>query len=318
MGDNPEQNLFLDEEFFGNFTSTHTRKSYRRDLNQFFLFCHQSYGIDDVKLIKRHHVIRFRNWLSEIGGHDGDGQAPKSIARKLAALSSYFDFLTEKSVLNGNPASSVKRPRREVKHPTQALSRQQVLDILGVIDETTLAGSMHLALLTMFFTTGLRKSEILYLKFKDFKWINQHPLVEFRGKGGKLGQKVLNTQCLEALENYLESTKENGREHAPEDWLFRPTKNPSDPKNLNKPLNPKTINEILEKYRKKIGLNFKISPHSARATFISELLDQGVDIYQVAREVNHSSVTTTQEYDKRRKNLDESPVHQLNYQRKVS
>ena len=73
------------------------------------------------------------------------------------------------------------------------------------------------------------------------------------------------------------------------------------------------LNEILQNYGKKIGLNFNISPHSARATFIGELLDAGVDIYSVAREVNHSSVKTTQEYDKRRKKIKDSPISKLRY-----
>ena len=56
-----------------------------------------------------------------------------------------------------------------------------------------------------------------------------------------------------------------------------------------------------------------ICPHSARATFITELLHLGVDIYSVAQEVNHSSVKTTQEYDKRRKHWNDSPVKKLDF-----
>ena len=55
----------------------------------------------------------------------------------------------------------------------------------------------------------------------------------------------------------------------------------------------------------------KISPHSARATFISELLDQGVDIYRIAKEVNHSSVKTTQEYDKRKREMESDILEKL-------
>ncbi|MCR9204539.1 MAG: site-specific integrase, partial [Halobacteriovoraceae bacterium] len=128
-----------------------------------------------------------------------------------------------------------------------------------------------------------------------------------------VGQKVLHPLCVEALEEYLEWMRGLGRGHGPEDWMFQPTRNPSNPTHLNKPLNPRTINEIVTSYGKKIGLNFSISPHSARATFIGQLLEAGVDIYSVAREVNHSSVKTTQEYDKRRKKLSDSPIAKLRY-----
>jgi len=159
----------------------------------------------------------------------------------------------------------------------------------------------------------MRKSEILQLKFKEYREINDYKVVEFKGKGGKIGQKVLHPLCVEALEEYLIWMSSVGRKHIDEDWLFQPTRNPSNPSNLNRPLNPRTINEIIAGYGKKIGLNFNISPHSARATFIGELLEAGVDIYSVAREVNHSSVKTTQEYDKRRKKLSDSPISKLRY-----
>ena len=172
---------------------------------------------------------------------------------------------------------------------------------------------MHLALLVLFFTTGLRKSEVLHLKRRHYKAMGEYKIMEFIGKGGKTGQKVLHPHAVVALDAYLAWMENKGRKHIPEDWLFQPTQNPSDPGNLNKPLNPKTINEILNSYALKINLPFSISPHSARATFISELLGQGVDIYRVALEVNHASVKTTQEYDKRKKGLEDSPILKLNF-----
>jgi site-specific recombinase XerD len=244
---------------------------------------------------------------------NGASGAPKTIARKLSAISSYFDFLAEKNLILFNPVSSVKRPRKEVKTPTNALNAQQVRELLAAIDENSASGKLHKALLMTFFFTGLRKNEILLLKIKNYKDMGDYKILEFAGKGGKLGQKVLHPKAAEAITEYLALLKEKTGEQHFEDWLFRPTKNPADPTNTNKPLNPKTINEILDNYALKIGLPFKVSPHSARATFISELLEQGVDIYKVALEVNHSSVKTTQEYDKRRQKLQDHLTLKLNY-----
>lgn len=307
----------LDEEFFENYTSEHTRSNYRTDLIRFFEFLSENNPkLKGVSDIERNHVIKYRNFLSEAGGVDGRPSAPKTVARKLASLSSYFDYLVEKGIKEFNPVQSVKRPRREVLKPTQALEKEQVRELFELLsqgDKESKSRFLHRALLVTFFMTGMRKSEILHLKFKDYREINDFRVLEFIGKGGKVGQKVLHPMCVEALEEYLTWMKEQGREHSPEDWLFQPTRNPKDPTNLNKPLNPRTINEIVANYGKKIGLNFSISPHSARATFIGELLEAGVDIYSVAREVNHSSVKTTQEYDKRRKKLSDSPISKLRY-----
>lgn len=302
----------VDKEFIYNFNSEATRRSYQIDINQFFTFLDKYHSqVRKHSQIERIHVVEYRNILQETGGRAGNPCAPKSVSRKLAALSSYFDFLTEKGQMDFNPASSVKRPRREVMRPTHALTREQVEELLAAIDGNKKSGPLHKALLIMFFTTGLRKSEILNLKFGDYKKLDTHMIIEFRGKGGKLGQKLLHPICIDALEHYLSWMRSQDREHRSEDWLFQPTKNPSNPEHLNKPLNPKTINEILNSYAKKIGLGFPIKPHSARATFITELLKIGVDIYTVAREVNHSSVKTTQEYDKRRREVTDSPVYNL-------
>lgn len=313
-----EKNIeFLYEEFFQNYTSEHTRTNYKRDLLKFAEYLNDAFPkIKNFSSVERDHIIKYRNYLSEVGGPDGNPSAPKTVARKLAALSSYFDYLVEKGERDFNPVQSVKRPRREVMKPTQALEREQVRALFEIISEGDKASEsrfLHKALLVTFFTTGMRKAEVLNLKFKDYREINDYRVMEFMGKGGKVGQKVLHPMCVEVLEEYISWMKEQGRELEREDWLFQPTRNPSDPSNLNKPLNPRTINEIISHYGRKIGLNFNISPHSARATFIGELLEAGVDIYSVAREVNHSSVKTTQEYDKRRKKLSDSPISKLRY-----
>ncbi len=304
----------LYDEFFENFNSKFTRRSYQNDIDQFLLYVRKFHPeVKTYEEIERKHVIKFRNYLEEVGGHNGSACAPKTIARKLAAISSYYHFLVEIGEAKYNPATSVKRPRRDVRTPTNALNADQVRQLFESIEAKTLSGALHLSLLVTFFTTGLRKSEVLNLKYRDYREINDYKVLEFTGKGGKIGQKLLHPTCVEALEHYLDLMRDAGRGHTSEDWLFQPTKNPANPNDLNKRLNPKTINEILDQYGKKIGLNFKISPHSARATFITELLELGTDIYRVAREVNHSSVRTTQEYDKRRKKITESPVFKLKF-----
>ena len=312
---NDEENKFpLYEDFFDELTSEHTRISYRRDIKQFFDFMQDGFSnINTLADIEKRHVVKFRNFLHETGGRDGDPCSPKTICRKLAAISSYFNYLSERNIVKSNPTASIKRPRSEVVTPTNALNGEQVRALIDAIDQNKKSGKMHKALLLTFFTTGLRKQEILHLRRKDYTKLNGHHILKYRGKGGKRGQKILHPICVDALKEYLQWMKDQKREHIPEDWFFQPTKNPADPKNLNKPLNPKTINEILNNYAKKINLTFNISPHSARATFISELLEIGVDIYRVAQEVNHSSVKTTQEYDKRRRKLSDSPVYKLDY-----
>lgn len=311
-----EKQIYNEEvEFLENFTSEHTRKSYKNDIKKFIKYLKMtSSSIDNIKKIQRKHIIKYRNYLSEFGGQNNEPSAPKSIARKLSCLSRFFDYLVEKNITTLNPVTSVKRPRRDTIKPTNALTSQQVRDLIDSIKLDSKSGHLHMALLITFFTTGLRKSEIIYLKYRDYKKNENEAYFEYIGKGGKRDQKLLHNSCIKVLDNYVNyMIKEQKRIFKPYDWLFQPTKNPKNPKDLNKPLNPKTVNEIIRKYSLKIGINFPVSPHSARATFISQLLDQGIDIYSVAQEVNHASVTTTQEYDKRRRKFKDSPVKKLDY-----
>ena len=166
-------------------------------------------------------------------------------------------------------------------------------------------------MLATLWLTGLRKSEILELKRKDYFIENYEVIIQYRGKGGKHRRKSVHPRLEEIINTYLSWMKGKNREHSPNDWLFQPNKNPKSPTLLDKPINPRTLNRIVEKYSKKIGLTFNISPHSARATFISLLLDEEMPIIDVSREVAHSSVKTTQEYDKRRIDIKRSLIKKL-------
>ena len=80
-----------------------------------------------------------------------------------------------------------------------------------------------------------------------------------------------------------------------------------------KPLSHTALGYIVKKWARKVNLAKRITPHSARATFISSLLENGEDIYSVAQAVNHADVRTTARYDKRKQNFNKSPVFGLKF-----
>jgi len=300
-------------EFFDDYESEDTRLSYRNDLEQFFQYLVETHPeLKELGQITRAHVIQFKNWIKEAGGHGGEIIAPKSLARKLAAITAYFEFLIlEQGIIETNPAKSVRRPRPQVQTHTQALTLEQINALIRAIDKNKRAGPLHKAIVVLYFNTGLRRIELLKLKGKHYREAEGLPILEYQSKGGKIAKKALNKTSVEALEAYLVWMKAKGRQIGLEDWLFQPTQNPRDPKNLDRPITPYAVNKIFNKYAKIIGLPFNISPHSARASFITNYLDNGGDIYRVSREVNHSSVRTTQDYDKRHKKLSQSIVFEI-------
>ena len=304
--------LKIDSEFLNDFNSELTRATYKQALVAFFDFVNERFPeVEDFNDIDRGMVVEYKNFIAEAGGLDGARMAPNTITKHLAAISSYFNFLMNKDLVNSNPAATVKRPRREVVRPTKAISFDEVEALFESVDRGSSSGPLHLALLATLWLTGLRKSEVLNLKRRDYYKENGDVVIQYMGKGGKFRRKLVHPRLEEIIDDYLFWMKNKGREHNGEDWLFQPNKNPKNPSLLDRPLNPRTLNRIVEKYSKKIGVSFNVSPHSARATFISLLLEAEVPIADVAKEVSHSSIKTTQEYDKRRSNLKKSLVKKL-------
>lgn len=302
-------NAELEYEFFHNFESPHTRKSYRIDISQFFEFLGDNFSlIKSYGEIKRVHLVAFRNWLTD------SNLAPKSINRKMAANSSFFDFLVEKNILQFNPITSIKRPRQEVMKPTNDVSDEQIRHLFELIENQKGPGLLHKAVIYTLFTTGIRKAELINLRLKHFFMKDGFHIIEIRAKGGKHLTKVIHPKCAEVIHEYLDYLKrESGENLHPEDWIFRPSKNPLDPTHIVKPLNPKSVDYIIKSWCAKAGIDQRISPHSARASYIGSALESGMDLYKISRDVGHASVKTTEEYNKRRQKLTDSPVFGLGF-----
>ncbi len=303
-------NFKLEYEFFSNFESLHTRKSYRIDITQFFEFLKENFSdVRNYLDVERVHVVAYRNWLTD------NNMAPKTINRKIAANSSFFDFLIEKSIIQFNPCSSIKRPRQEVLQQTNDLSDEQISHLLSQIDGLVGPGLLHKAVIYTLFTTGIRKAELINLCRKNFFIRDNHYMIEVRAKGGKYLTKVVHPKCAEVIFEYLNYLENSGEPVHPEDWIFRPSKNPLDPTHIIKPLNPKSVDYIIKSWCKKAGIHHRVSPHSARASYIGSALDAGIALYKISKDVGHASVKTTEEYNKRRQKMEDSPVFGLGFLR---
>jgi site-specific recombinase XerD len=273
-------------------------------------------AVKSYNQIERVHIVAFRNWLTD------NNMAPKTINRKMASASSFFDFLIEKGIIQHNPCSSIKRPRQEVKNATNDLNDEEIANLLTLIDQLHGPGLLHKAILYTLFTTGIRKAELINLKIKNIvkkeELHSEHHVIEIVAKGGKRLTKVLHPKCYEVIQEYLayhQYEADNSLLH-PEDWVFRPSRNPLNPEHTLKPLNPKSVDYIIKSWCKKAGITTRISPHSARASYIGSALENGIDLYKISKDVGHSSVKTTEEYNKRKQKLSESPVFGLGFLKK--
>lgn len=303
----------LEYEFFENFRSKHTQDAYKRDLVQFFEFINKEFGvINHPSQLRSMHVLAYRNALQTTTSTNSKVCCPKTIIRKLAAISSYSAFLIEKGYMQTNPVDNIKRPRDEVITETNDLSDNQVRDLLSSVDLNKKSGPLHKAILVLLFSTGMRKSELINLKFESYQEHQGLKIIQFVGKREKISRVPLHPTAIFTLDCYFRYLQTKGIYLKQGDYLFQGMGNRSR-FGSNKKLQGTSIDYIIKYYCKKASIKIKVSPHSARATLIGSLLENGCDLYKVAQLVNHSNVKTTQAYDKRKKNLVDSPVFKLKY-----
>lgn len=281
--------------FIHNFSSEHTRDAYTRDLRKFLGFIQDRFRFLDETKVEHAHVVAFKDSLLK------EDYSPRSVNRLLATLWSFYDYLMDLDLVEKNPVGRVKRFSIPKEVKTQDLSDEEVMHLLAAIDTNLPSGKLHKAILTLFFTTGMRHREVSHLQFKNLDEQNGYTVVRYYAKGHREMVTPLNPKAEAAISDYLQWAESEGYSMTPEDYIFRGTKN-----NVNRPLDPKTLNYVIKRYAKKIGVRGGITIHSARSTVIGMLLDKGHPLERVADFVGHRDISMTKAYNKRRLQIHQS------------
>ena len=167
-------------EWFANLDNPRTRRAYRIDLQDFMTFA----GIrqpDEFRIVTRAHVLAWRKAL------EARALSGATIRRKLAALSSLFEYLCEKNAVDFNPVKGAKRPKVDSNEgKTPALGDHQARALLDAPDPKTLKGKRDRALLSVLLYHGLRREELCLLKVKDMHARRGVLHLRIHGKGNKL------------------------------------------------------------------------------------------------------------------------------------
>jgi integrase/recombinase XerD len=286
--------------FIHNYSSPHTRDAYTRDLRLFIQFLDKAFpGLTEFK-VEHAHVVAFKDHLLK------EEHAQRSVNRALSTLWSFYEYLLDQQLADKNPVARVKRFRVPKEVKTQDLSDEQVAALLGSINTESASGKMHKAVMTLFFTTGMRHREVSHLKFKNLDEENGFMVVRYRAKGSQEMVTPLNPKVVDALGEYLRWCELQGQSMGPHDYIFRSTKDAFEGRHGNRPLDPKSMNYIIKKYARKIGVTGRITIHSARSTVIGMLLDKGHALERVADFVGHKDISMTKAYNKRRLKIHQS------------
>lgn len=259
-----------------------TVKSYREDLTQAITFFEgQNKGIKPANLTSRH-ARAFSVWLHE------QGYARSTIARRIAALRSWFRFLARQGTVQSNPAEGLRGPRQDKKLP-HFLTVEHLERLLTAPPAGTALGTRDRAILETLYSAGMRVSELTGLNLGDVDL--DAGVATVRGKGKKERLVFFGSSAKKTLAQWLQDRaallKGQGKSKQPEAVFLN--------KNGSR-LTARSVGRMLEKYLAQAGLDPRTSPHSLRHSFATHLLDAGADIRGVQELLGHSSLTTTQIY----------------------
>jgi integrase/recombinase XerC len=279
---------FLEHLRYERNVSSHTLRNYASDLEQFldFLAPVKSAGQRTLPEISAIDHLTIREWLASLHAAQ---KKKASIARKLAALRTFFQFLVREGMLELNPAKLVSTPRQEKKLPKH-LSIDEAIRFIESPDPETDLGKRDRAMLELMYATGVRVAELTTLNLADVDFSNQ--LVRVTGKRRKQRIVPFGEPAGVAIRNYLD-VRDKFLLNAPiskrdEEALFLNYQGTR--------ITTRSVGRMVDKYILLCAGMHNISPHALRHSFATHLLDSGADLRDIQELLGHARLSTTQVY----------------------
>ena len=260
--------------------SSHTIRSYCHDLDDYYTYCNNNFGEQDF--IKQDHTA-IQSYLQHLSRK---GLSPRTLARRLASIKSFYKYMLVNNLVDVNIAMYVKTPKtnRELPHYLSLKEAKDILDLPIGDDETILRERL---ILELFYATGVRISELIRIQLNDIRL--EENIIHILGKGNKERIVMIGSEAKITLLKYLEMLKnQTGNDN---EFLFPPIR-----KSKNSTIAPKTVFNIVKKYLKIVSDDEKLSPHSLRHTFATHMLNNGADLMAIKDMLGHNSLSSTQIY----------------------
>ncbi|HEU4617612.1 MAG TPA: tyrosine recombinase XerC [Gammaproteobacteria bacterium] len=255
--------------------SPHTLSAYRRDLEGLLDFLRRE-GIASLGDVDSYHVRRFA------AESHRRGLGPRSVARRLSAVRSFFAFLVRSGLAGSNPGVHVQAPKPSRRLPS-TLDTDQVASLLTLDADDALA-IRDRAVLELFYSSGLRLAELVGLDLGDVDLKDR--TVRVTGKGSKSRVVPVGRKAVEAIEAWL--GLRSGIARAEEPALFVSRRGDR--------LAPRSVQARLAYWAKRQGAPVRVHPHLLRHSFASHLLESSGDLRAVQELLGHASLSTTQVY----------------------
>ncbi len=270
--------LFLDYLTVERGLSTNTTAAYRTDLEQFVQFTNER-NQSAWSEVTRDDLVSFLIFLKE------KRYATSTVARRTAAIKSFFDYLVAENIVVINPTEHLDSPKVDRFLP-KAISVTQVDELLELpLTANGPEGLRDKAMLELLYATGMRVSELVALNVTDVDMVAQH--VRCIGKGNKERMLPIAGTATTALEEYLDMGRGQIGRSPEEKALFL--------NHRGKRLTRQGFWLILKGYAEQLGLH-DLTPHTLRHSFATHMLNNGADLRSVQELLGHASISTTQIY----------------------
>lgn len=265
--------------------SPHTLRNYLSDLLQFQQFlierklCLAENGTLDVRKVDIHIA---RTYLAALTKN----RKKSSMGRKLAALKGFFRYLVATHHVEKDPLLLIHSPKQEKPLP-HFLSVDEVFQLLGGIKVGSSLDVRDRAILEVFYSTGIRVSELVGLNWSDIDF--QLGILRVVGKGSKERIVPIGEVALQTLRDYgQEIHKKAGTPHSGENPVFL--------NHRGNRITTRSVARVVEKHLREVGIVVKMGPHGLRHSFATHLLNSGADLRVIQELLGHASLSTTQRY----------------------
>ena len=271
--------LFLDQLKYERRLSPHTQLAYKKDLSDWSTYLAGEMGVDQLPEVN---ASQIRSWLASLRA---SGISSRSIVRKISALKSFYKFLLRKGVVEKNPLVQISSPKISKSLPVFIREEEaaQMGQTLAIASEDWKGFNARL-LVTLFYYTGMRLSELINLKEEQLELSRSQ--LKVLGKGNKERIIPLHADLITLIKEYIQ--KKQDQLTSTEPYLLLTESG--------KKLYPRYAWQLVNQVLGAATTVQKKSPHVLRHSFATHLLNNGADLNAVKELLGHSSLAATQVY----------------------
>ncbi|HLN64609.1 MAG TPA: site-specific tyrosine recombinase XerD [Symbiobacteriaceae bacterium] len=255
-----------------------TLESYGRDLRQYSEFL-ETDDEPELDAVSRTTIVNYLMYLQS------QGKATATIARRLAALKAFYQFLVRENRIPSDPTANLESPKLEKRLP-KVLTVQEVERLLAQPDPSQAAGIRDRAMLELLYATGIRVSELVSLNEADVNL--ELGYIKCSGKGSKERIVPLGSLAIQSCRDYLQGARPRLVRDRHEQALFV--------NHHGHRLTRQGFWKIVKRYADDAKIEKEITPHTLRHSFATHLLENGADLRSVQEMLGHADISTTQVY----------------------